>query len=142
METTKGTILIVDDDPAVRSVVNRKMTGEGYECVAAADGREALEIAGNQNFDLVLLDIKMPGPSGMEVLPQLIRLRPDTCVVMITAIVDTQTAVEAMKLGAYDYVTKPFNLDDLNIRVAKAIERKRLIKERQEQKLQEANPLN
>jgi len=142
VETTKGTILIVDDDPAVRSVVNRKMTGEGYECVAAADGREALEIAGNQNFDLVLLDIKMPGPSGMEVLPQLIRLRPDTCVVMITAIVDTQTAVEAMKLGAYDYVTKPFNLDDLNIRVAKAIERKRLIKERQEQKLQEANPLN
>ena len=142
METTKGIILIVDDDPAVRSVVNRKMTGEGYECTVAADGREALEIAGNQNFDLILLDIKMPGPSGMEVLPQLIKLRPDACIVMITAIVDTQTAVEAMKLGAYDYVTKPFNLDDLKLRVEKALERKRLVKERKERKLQEANPLN
>lgn len=135
---TKGTILVVDDDQAVRSVVSRKMQAEGYNCVTAADGREALEKTATQTFDLVLLDIKMPGPTGMEVLPQIVSERSDTCVIMITAIVDTQTAVEAMKLGAYDYVTKPFNLDDLSLRVEKALERKRLIKENREHHLRQS----
>lgn len=132
-------VLVVDDDPAVRSVVCRKMQGEGYDCTTATDGRDALEKAKSDNFDIVLLDIKMPGPSGMEVLPQIVNEHPDTCVVMITATIDTQTAVEAMKLGAYDYVTKPFNLDDLGIRVEKALERKKLLKENQELQLHNAN---
>jgi len=138
VDQSKGTVLVVDDDQAVRSVVSRKMQLAGYDCVTAADGKEALDKVSSQTFDLVLLDIKMPGPSGMEVLPQIVTGNPDTCVIMITAVVDTETAVQAMKLGAYDYVTKPFNLDDLNIRVAKALERKRLIKENQEFQAQQA----
>ena len=139
MNEAKGTILVVDDDQAVRSVVSRKMQGEGYDCVTAADGIEALDKAATQTFDLVLLDIKMPGPSGMEVLPQLVTEHPDTCVIMITAVVDTQTAVEAMKQGADDYVTKPFNLDDLSMRVEKALERKNLIRENAEYKLRQSD---
>jgi DNA-binding NtrC family response regulator len=138
VDQSRGTVLVVDDDQAVRSVVSRKMQSAGYDCVTAADGREALEKVSAQTFDLVLLDIKMPGPSGMEVLPQIVTGSPDTCVIMITAVVDTETAVQAMKLGAYDYVTKPFNLDDLNIRVEKALERRRLIKENQEFQAQQA----
>ena len=77
----------------------------------------------------------MPGLSGMEVLSQLITERPDISVVMITAVVDTKTAVDAMKLGAYDYVTKPFDLDDVSMRVKRALERRRLVLENKEYQL-------
>ncbi len=142
MSEPKGTVLVVDDDQAVRSVVSRKMQGDGYTCTTAADGREALDKTAVQSFDVVLLDIKMPGPSGMEVLPQIVAQHQDTCVIMITAVVDTQTAVEAMKLGAFDYVTKPFNLDDLGIRVEKALERKKLVKENKDYQLQQQSAGN
>lgn len=131
MNEDKGTILVVDDDQAVRSVVSRKMQAEGYNCMTAADGKEALETTAMQSFDMVLLDIKMPGVSGMEILSQMATENPDTCIIMITAVADTRTAVEAMKLGACDYVTKPFNLNDLSMRVEKALERKRLNKDYQ-----------
>ncbi len=85
-----------------------------------------------KDFDLVLMDIKMPGLSGMEALPQMVTDHPDTCVIMITAVADAKTAVEAMKLGAYDYVTKPFDLDDLSMRVRRALERRRLVLENRE----------
>jgi FixJ family two-component response regulator len=88
-----------------------------------------------KDFDLVLMDIKMPGLSGMEALPQIITNHPDTCVIMMTAVVDTETAVQAMKLGAYDYVTKPFDLDDLNMRVQKALERRKLVLENRDYQL-------
>jgi FixJ family two-component response regulator len=78
------------------------------------------------------MDIKMPVMSGMETLPQLITDHPDTCVIMMTAVVDTETAVEAMKLGAYDYVTKPFDLDDLSMRMGKALEKRKLTLENRE----------
>jgi DNA-binding NtrC family response regulator len=129
VDETKGTILVVDDNHAVRTVVARKMQAEGYVCVTATNGREALEKVAAQPFDLILLDMMMPGPSGMEVLLQITKDHPRTGVVMMTAVVDTQTAVEAMKLGAFDYVTKPFNLDDLTMRVENAFKRKRPIKE-------------
>jgi len=101
----------------------------------AADGKEALWKAFMKDFDLVLMDIKMPGLSGMEALPQLVTNHPDTCVIMMTAVVDTETAVQAMKLGAYDYVTKPFDLDDLGMRVEKALERRKLILENRDYQL-------
>lgn len=122
-------LLIVDDDLAVRTVIARKMQAEGYHCTLAATAREALEKVAAQHFDLVLLDVKMPGMSGMDVLPDIVAQSPDTAVVMVTAIADVQTAVEAMRLGAYDYMTKPFNLDDLVNKVQRALERRRLIQE-------------
>jgi CheY-like chemotaxis protein len=83
----------------------------------------------------VLLDIKMPGLSGMEVLAHLIAQRPDISIIMMTAVIDTKTAVDAMKLGAYDYVTKPFDLGDLGMRVRRALERRRLLLENKEHQL-------
>ena len=129
MDEVKGTILIVDDEGSIRSGVSRKLQAEGYNCVTAADGNEALEKAAAQSFDLVLMDIRMPGISGMEVLPRIIADHPDTGVVMMTAVGDTQTAVEAMKLGAYDYVIKPFDVDNLVMRVQRALERRGLVLE-------------
>jgi len=129
MEEAEGTILIVDDEEAIRAILARKLESDGYSCEVAADGKEALWKAFMKDFDLVLMDIKMPGLSGMEALPQIITNHPDTCVIMMTAVVDTETAVQAMKLGAYDYVTKPFDLDDLGMRVEKALERRKLVLE-------------
>lgn len=140
MGEAKAAILVVDDDLAVRSVVARKMQAEGYDCVMAANGKEALEKADTQEFDLMLLDLKMPGPSGMEVLAQMIAEHPDTGVVMVTAVADTDTAVEAMKAGAYDYVTKPFNLEDISMRVEKALERRRLILENRQYRRRQPKP--
>src|SRR4030043_123196 len=132
MEEVKGTILIVDDEESIRNILSRRLQEEDYSCEVAADGKEALWKVFVRDFDLVLMDIKMPGISGMEVLPQIVTNHPDTCVIMMTATVDTETAVEAMKLGAYDYVTKPFDLDDLSMRMGKALEKKKLTLENRE----------
>ncbi len=121
MDNAKASILIVDDEEQIRNIVSRKLEEDGYYCVQAENGNIALDTVATHDFDVVLLDVKMPGPSGIEVLPRIIEKHPDTCVLMATAIVDTQTAIEAMKLGAYDYVTKPFDLDDLSMIVEKAI---------------------
>jgi len=85
-----------------------------------------------KDFDLVLMDIKMPGLSGMETLSQMVIDHPDTSVVMLTAVADVKIAVEAMKQGAYDYITKPFDLDDLSLRVRRALERRKLVLENRE----------
>lgn len=122
MKETKGNVLVVDDEEPIRDIVSRVLDAEGFTCVVAADGREALEKTATQAFDVVLLDIMMPDMSGMEVLHHLTTANPDACVVMTTAVDDVQTAVEALNLGAVDYVTKPFNLDDLGKRVEEAVE--------------------
>lgn len=122
MKETKGNVLVVDDEEPIRDIVSRVLGAEGFTCFVAADGREALEKTATQAFDVVLLDIMMPDMSGMEVLHHLTTANPDACVVMTTAVDDVQTAVEALNLGAVDYVTKPFNLDDLGKRVEEAVE--------------------
>jgi len=121
----KGNLLIVDDDLYVRTIITRKMEACGYNCTAVKDGNEALDTIKNQPFDLVLLDIKMPGPSGIDILPKIIAGHPNVGVVMITAIDDTNTVVEAMQLGACDYITKPFCLEELNLKITQAIEHRR-----------------
>ena len=135
MEQARGIILIVDDEEAIRGILSRKLEFDGYHCEVAADGKEALWKAFMKDFDLVLMDIKMPGLSGMEALPQMVTNHPDTCVIMMTAVVDTETAVQAMRLGAYDYVTKPFDLDDLGMRIGKALERRKLVLENRDNQL-------
>lgn len=132
MDETKLAILVVDDEESIRGLLRRKLGVDGYECDMASDGKEALWKAFMKDFDLVLMDIKMPGLSGMEALPQMVTDHPDTSVVMLTAVADAKTAVEAMKLGAYDYLTKPFDLDDLSMRVRRALERRRLVLENRE----------
>ncbi len=132
MEQYKGTVLVVDDEQTIRDLLCRWLSEDGFYCESAADGRDALWKAFMKDFDVVLLDIKMPGMSGMEVLNRMVTDHPDTCVVMITAVTDNQTAVEAMKLGAYDYITKPFDLADLNLRLRRALERRKLTLENRE----------
>lgn len=129
MNDAKGTVLIIDDEEPIRNILSYALQKQGYVCELAKRGDEALQSILMKDFDIALLDIDMPGMSGLEVLSQLITHRPDISVVMVTAIQDTRIAVEAMKLGAYDYVTKPFNLDDLGLRVEKALERRRLVME-------------
>lgn len=129
MNDAKGTVLIIDDEEPIRNILSYALQKQGYVCELAKRGDEALQSILMKDFDIALLDIDMPGMSGLEVLSQLITHRPDISVVMVTAIQDTRIAVEAMKLGAYDYVIKPFNLDDLGLRVEKALERRRLVME-------------
>jgi len=129
MATCKGTILVVDDEESIRQIVARKLQSDGYKCILASNGDEALDMVSTHDFDLVIMDIKMPGMSGIEALPHMSFNQPDICVVMTTGINDTQTTVEAMNLGAYDYVLKPFDLDDLSMRVEMALERKKVILE-------------
>ena len=135
MQSARGTILVVDDEESVRNIVARKLRSDGYDCALASNGREAVETAARQHFDLVLTDVKMPGMSGIEVLSQMVADHPDTGVVMITAMADAHTAVEAMKLGAYDYVTKPFDLETLGLRIEKALERRKLLQENKDYRL-------
>lgn len=129
MNDVKGMVLIIDDEEPIRNILSYQLHKQGYVCESAKRGDEALQSILMKDFDIALLDIDMPGMSGLEVLSQLINLRPDISVVMVTAIQDTKIAVQAMKLGAYDYVIKPFNLDDLGLRVEKALERRRLVLE-------------
>jgi len=122
----KTHILVVDDEETVRNLIQRTLGEAGYSVVTAANGQEALDKVSQLQIEAMLLDIKMPGMSGIEVLRQLTTNWPETCVIMATAVADAQTAVEAMKLGAYDYITKPFNRDDVVLTVQRAIEKKNL----------------
>ena len=122
----KAKILIVDDIASVRTAIHKKMTDEGYSCVEVGDGNEALALLAKQRFEMVLLNIMMPGTSGREVLPEIVRNYPDTAVIMATSPDDTELAIEAMKMGAYDYVIKPIGLNELPVRVWKALERRSL----------------
>ena len=122
----KETILIVDDEEVVRKLLRRKLVGMGYQCREAGGAAQAMDELQAGAVALVLLDIKMPGKSGVQLLPEIKAAYPDTVVIMATATTDTDTAVHCMKHGAYDYVTKPFNLSGVVLSVERALERKRL----------------
>ena len=135
MARARVRVLVVDDEETVRNLLQRVLKEAGYDAVTAANGQEALDKVLQLRPEAVLLDIKMPGMSGMEVLQQITTNWPDTCVVMATAVADAQTAVEAMKIGAYDYITKPFNRDDVVLKVRRAIEKRHLLLENERHRL-------
>ncbi len=116
-------VLVVDDEESVRNLLQRILEGAGYQVTTAANGKEALYKVSLGETEVVLLDIKMPEMSGIEVLSKLTADSPDTCAIMVTSVVETETAVEAMKLGAYDYILKLFDRDDVLQKVLGAIER-------------------
>src|SRR4030042_789822 len=99
----KAKILIVDDEMRVREILSRKLADDGYHCLTAPDGNNALKLLKADQIDLVLLDIMMPGKPGPEVLKEIKVKYPDTAVIMVTAIADVQTAINLMRIGAYDY---------------------------------------
>ncbi len=111
----------------MRDLVSRLFTEAGYEVALASDGQEGLEAAKNGEFDLAILDMSLPKMNGLEVLAEVKQTKPDLPVIMITAYGSTRTAIDALRLGAYDYITKPFDLDELQVVAERALERKRLI---------------
>ncbi len=125
-------LLIVDDEPNIRELLTAKLSHLGYDCRTAESADRAFALLEHQPFHLVLSDIMMPGTSGIDLLQRIVRTYPDVAVIMLTAAVDTHLAVEAMKLGAYDYVTKPFHLEELSVHVEKALERRQLLLENRE----------
>jgi len=118
----KQKILIIDDDASLRRVLEYNLQEAGYEVTAAASGREGLALFTAAPCPLVITDMKMPGMDGMELLNAVKENSPGTLVIMITAFGTVDIAVQAMKAGAYDYITKPFNRDELLLTVAKALQ--------------------
>ncbi len=125
----KERILIIDDDAAIRDACFQVLTRSGYEAELAGTPEEALELISKFEFDVILLDLKMPGMNGLELLRHIKEDDPHAEVVIITAYGTVQNAVEAMKSGASDFLQKPFNPEELRLAVKKALERRRLTME-------------
>ncbi len=121
MTQVKQKALIVDDEEIIRYGFSRYMAQRGYESTQAASGQEALEKLADQDYAVVLLDVKMPGMSGLEVLSRIRPEHPNTCILMVSALVNADIAAEALRLGADDYITKPCDLDSLSKRLRKAL---------------------
>src|SRR5215831_9906090 len=119
-------ILVVDDEPSNRKILEQELKHNGYAVEVAKDGSEALKKVESSPPDLVILDYMMPSLSGLDVLKELRKRDDDTPVVMITAYGTVDRAVEAMKAGAYDFITRPFDPDHIEIVIRKAIERQTL----------------
>jgi len=125
----KNKILVVDDEHLIRWSLEQNLKKQGYEVSTAGSGEDALRLLQEETPDLVLLDIQLPGMNGMEVLEKVKELEEDVIVIMVTALGVLETAVKAMRLGAYDYINKPFNLDELAIVIKKALETRELKRE-------------
>jgi len=120
-------ILVIDDDPDIRNACMESLRfGGGYEVETAGAGEEALKIMEVKFFNIVLTDLKMVGMNGIEVLKQVRKIHPSTEIIVFTAYGTIESAVEAMKMGAYDYITKPLDLDMLNMKIIKCLEKQRL----------------
>ena len=122
-------ILVIDDEQGMRDFLSIMLKKEGYDVVAAENGSDALKAVQTEIFDLVISDVKMPGLNGIDVLKTVKEVSSETIVIMITAYATAETAVEAMKLGAYDYITKPFKVDEIKLIIQKALEKRHLRKE-------------
>ena len=120
----KAKILVVDDEESIREFLNIMLKKEGYEISLAEDGEQAKDLLKNKSFHMIISDLKMPNVSGMELLEHVKANYPDTTFLMITAFGSTENAVEAMKLGAYDYLTKPFKIDEVRILIQNALKAK------------------
>jgi cyclic di-GMP phosphodiesterase len=125
-------ILIVDDDRQVREVLHQIFLSAGYNCRLAEDGRKGLNAYTEQKSELVVTDLKMPVMSGIELLQGIRAIDEDAAVVVLTGAADVKTAIDSLKLGAYDFIMKPVNVEELLIAADRALERKQLLLERRE----------
>lgn len=122
----KPRILVVDDEESIREFLDIMLRKEGYDVTCVEDGQEAIDTLKKKTFDMVISDLQMPNVTGIELLRHVSEQNPDILFMMITAFGTTETAVEAMKLGAYDYITKPFKIDEVRINIAHALKSKNL----------------
>lgn len=123
-------ILVVDDEGAIRYSITKTLQRVGYHVEAAASGEEALEMMKNQDYDVVLTDIRMPGPTGVELLSKIKEQAPDAVVILLTGYASLETAIESLRLGAHDYLVKPSSSQDIRNSVAKGIERAQNLRNR------------
>jgi putative two-component system response regulator len=126
MNNKKGRVLVVDDEIYIQEILKSTLDDAGYESVTASSAEEALSILSVRSFDIAFTDIRMPGKQGTELLQDIKAKYPETVVIMITAIDNTGVALESMRLGAYDYIVKPFNLDQVLISADRALDKRRL----------------
>jgi response regulator RpfG family c-di-GMP phosphodiesterase len=124
--------LVVDDEPRLRQVIIHLMRNDGFRCLEAGDGVDALTVLEQHPATLVLSDIRMPKMDGIELLRQVRARYPETAVMMLSAVADVESAVSCFAIGALDYLTKPFNLEEVRARVAQALDRRRLLIENRE----------
>ncbi|GAB4246293.1 MAG: response regulator [Acidobacteriota bacterium] len=118
----RGRILVVDDEQSIRELLSQFLEGQGYECLVAENGARARELLGHYPCDLVISDIRMPKATGIDLLDHVHQAYPELPVILITAVADLETAVDAMKQGAVDYITKPFNLAKVAASVQHALQ--------------------
>ncbi len=126
MAEIKGTIHVIDDEPIIHDVLSQLLSSEGYEVVLSSSGEEALEKHSAQFYDVTLLDLLMPGLDGIEVLKGIKKIDPQAVIIIITAYASVESAISAMKMGAYDYIQKPFKHDELLLIIERALEHKSL----------------
>ena len=126
---TKDKILVADDEQSMREFLDIMLRKEGYKVSLASNGEEVSKLVDNDLFDLVLLDIRMPKLDGISALKKIKSNAPETVVIMITAYASADTAIKAMKEGAYDYITKPFKVEEIKLIIKNALEKKNLQKE-------------
>ncbi len=124
--------LIVDDEPRLRHVLARVMRGDGFDCIEAGNGVEAMAVLEHEPVTLVLTDLRMPRMDGIELLRQVRARYPDVAVMLITGVADVDAAVSCLAIGAMDYLTKPFHLEEVRARVAQALDKRRLVIENRE----------
>ncbi len=125
-------ILVVDDEDGIRQALDRFLTRLGYRVVQAANAAEALERQATETPELMLSDIRMPNMTGVELVPKALAHDPDLAIIMLTAIDEPRTAIECLKLGAYDYLIKPVDLDELELSLQGALRQRQLEVERRE----------
>jgi len=127
----KANILIVDDEQTIRDALKMVLDEEGYHTQTAADGKEALDLINKADFDIVITDLKMPEIDGMTLTRQCQQLCPQTSIIIITAHGSLESAIEALRIGAYDYILKPFDFDDVLYKIKRLIRQKELVLENQ-----------
>jgi putative two-component system response regulator len=125
-------VLIVDDDETIRGLLHAKLSKEGFNCLGASGSMEAMDAIQSRRVALVLLDINLPGKSGLQILPEIKAESPDTVVIMITGSTDINTVIQYIRHGAYDYLTKPFSLESVVLSVRRALEKRGLELENRE----------
>jgi putative two-component system response regulator len=126
MDKNKGQVLVVDDELYIQEILKSTLEDAGFECVAVSNADAALSALASQSFDMAFADIRMPGKQGTELLQDIKATYPEVIVVMITALDSAGTAIESMRLGAYDYIVKPFNLDQVLAAAQRATDKRRL----------------
>ncbi len=124
-----GKILVVDDERGMREFLTIMLKKEGHDVTSAGGGKEALEYVAQKTYDIVITDVRMPNITGVDVLKTVKESSPETVVIIVTAYASTETAIEAMKQGAYDYITKPFKVEEIKLIVRNALEKRKLREE-------------